>query len=149
MNRLSALCSVVVLVSVVGCVERTATELRPAISPMTNLPVDICTEASLTPLAASVRNLGDDDIVIASVAFVADASQPDGLASFGEPVLDKTTLLGDEEAFIQFDYGSPGGVPQKATLVINSDAEVNPVLEIPVETSAVTDEQRVLANCAP
>lgn len=130
-----------------GCVERVPSELRPAISPMENLPVDICTEAALNPLPASVRNIGDDELTIASVAFAADPDQPDGLASFDAPSLDKTSLLAEEEAFIQFTYRSPGGVSQQAILVVTSDAAVNPTLEIPVSTSPITEDQRALINC--
>jgi hypothetical protein len=131
----------------VGCVERVPGELVPAISPLTGLPVDLCSEAAAAPVPLQLTNVGDDEVTIDSVAFVEAPAQPAGLASFDEPNIDTTTLLADEVAFVQFTYRSPGGVAQQAILRVTSNAEANPVLDIPAFTDDFTPEQKALANC--
>lgn len=150
MNRLSSslsLLSVVVGGVLVGCVERVPSELVPAITPLVGLPVNLCTEAATSPLPVQITNVGDAEVTVDGVAFVAHPDAPDGLAAFDEPVIDKTRLLADEVAFVQFTYRSPGGEAQQAILRITSDAEVNPTLDIPATTDDFTPEQKALANC--
>lgn len=122
------------VLGVVGCGERVPSELRPGFEELIDLPFNICTEEGNSSVNLLLRNVGDDEVIIASVAFSADDTQPDGVTSFNAPVVDDTTLLADGEAFVQFTYRVPGGLSQRARLVINSDAEVNPTLEVPVVT---------------
>ena len=123
----------VVLVAA-GCGERVPSELRPGFEELIDLPFNICTEEGDGSVNLLLRNIGDDEVTIASVAFTADSTQPDGVTNFNVPIVDDTTLLADGEAFVQFTYRVPGGLAQRAILAIQSDAEVNPTLEIPVVT---------------
>ena len=145
MNRVAW--SLPVLLVGVGCVERVPGELVPAISPLIGLPVDLCSEAAAAPVPLQLTNVGDDEVTIDGVAFVEAPAQPAGLASFGEPRIDTTTLLADGVAFVQFTYRSPGGVAQQAILRVTSNAEANPVLDIPAVTDDFTPEQKALASC--
>jgi hypothetical protein len=126
----------------VGCVERTPSELRPGFDALIDLAFNICTEEGTGPVQLLLRNIGDDEVTIASVAFVADPDQPDAVTSFDEPTVDNTSLLAEAEAFVQFTYRVPGGLAQKATLVISSDAEVNPELSIPVVTQELVVDNK-------
>lgn len=145
MNRL--LSSLPLLFAIVGCVERVPSELVPVITPLVGLPVNLCTEAAPGPLPVQITNVGDDEVTVDGVAFVAHPDAPNGLAAFDEPTIDTTTLLADEVAFVQFTYRSPGGVAQQAILRITSNAEVNPTLDITATTDDFTPEQKALANC--
>jgi hypothetical protein len=138
---------VVVACALGGCAQRVPSELVPAITPLIELPVNLCTEAAPRPLPVQITNIGDADVTIASVTFVAQPDQSDDLASFDTPTLDDDRVLADEVAFIQFTYRSPGGVAQQAILRVLSDADVNPTLDIPVTSDDFTPEQRARAGC--
>lgn len=138
---------VIGVVALSGCAQRVPSELVPAITPLVGLPVSLCTESAPNALPVQITNVGDDDVSIAEVSFVAHPDQPSGLASFDSPTLDRDRVLADEVAFIQFMYRSPGGVAQQAILRVLSDADVNPVLDIQATTDDFTPEQRALANC--
>ncbi len=125
-----------------ACNERVPSELRPGFDEMIGLPFNICTEEGNGPATLLIRNIGDDDVTIESVAFEADPDQPDALSSFDEPVVDTETLLADTEAFVRFTYRVPGGLAQRAVLVIKSDAAENPSLEVPVETQELVVENK-------
>ncbi len=125
-----------------ACNERVPSELRPGFDEMIGLPFNICTEASVNPATLLIRNVGDDDVNIDSVAFKADPEQEAALSSFDEPVVDSDTLLADTEAFVRFSYRVPGGLAQRAILVISSNAAVNPELEVPVVTQELVVENK-------
>lgn len=134
----------------VGCVERTPSELRPGFDELLGLEFNICTEEGEAPVNLLLRNIGDDEVTIASVAFVANPDQPDALSSFDAPTVDNTSLLAEAEAFVQFTYRVPGGLAQRATLVISSNAEVNPELSIPVTTQElVVDNKEEICGTTP
>ncbi len=117
-----------------GCAERVPSELRPGFDSLIGLPFDICTEEGQGAGSLLVRNIGDDTVKIDSVVFEAAVGQEGELSSFDAPEIDVESLLADDEALIQFFYRVPGGVEQNAVLVINSDAEKNPVLRVDVAT---------------
>ena len=125
-----------------ACNERFPSELRPGFDEMIGLPFNICTEEGNAPATLLLRNIGDDDVTIESVAFEADPEQPDAVSSFDEPVVDTDTLIADTEAFVRFGYRVPGGLAQRAILVISSDAAVNPTLEVPVETQELVVDNK-------
>jgi hypothetical protein len=140
MKKFAALSILAVPALLMACGERVPSELRPGFDEMTNLPFNLCTEEGQGPASLLLRNIGDDEVTISGVAFVAVTGKEAELLSFDEPTLDVDSLLADETAFVQFDYRVPGGLAQHATLVITSDAAVNPKLEVPVTTLELVPE---------
>jgi len=136
----------VMMVTMAACVSacepRVPSELRPTFDEMINLPFNLCTEEGTGPATLQVRNIGDAELAIASVAFTASPDDADALTSFDAPEVDSTTLLADDEAFIQFTYRVPGGLTQRAVLVIESNAEVKPTLSVPVSTQELVVDNR-------
>ncbi len=143
MKRLVSLVSLALLFA--ACTPSTPTELVPTFDSLIGLPGlmpsdgcttdDCCLEAGwcLDVETLSLRNVGDGTITISSVAFTSD-SDP----AFKDLESSAMTLGPDEQANLRFRYTSPNGAAQQATLVIESDAAVNPTLEVPVETAAYT-----------
>ncbi len=127
--------------ALVGCGDPpTPSELRPGFTSIIGLPFDLCTGKGTVQGTLLLRNIGDTLVTIDSVAFEAAAGQESELSSFDAPVLDRKELLADDEAFVVFDYRVPGGVEQNATLVITSDADVKPRLEVPVATQELVPD---------
>ncbi|MCC7071942.1 MAG: hypothetical protein IT383_11505 [Deltaproteobacteria bacterium] len=91
-----------------------------------------------TPQAAtvfSVRNVGEKVVNISSVSFTGTDA-----AAFTDAEADLTELYLDNVASVRFNYLTADILaPLSATMVIASDAEVNPSLEIPVSTVAFDD----------
>ncbi len=114
-----------------GC-DRVPSELRPGFTSIIGLPFNFCTDLGSGPATLLIRNVGDNDVTIDRAEFRGAS-----VSAFDAPELDKTVLLSEEEGFVQFTYRVPGGVKQEASLVIVSDAEVNPELVVPVETQEI------------
>lgn len=83
----------------------------------------------------SVRNVGDKVVNISGVSFTGTDA-----AAFTEAEANLTELYLDNVSSVRFTYlTSDIFTPLSATLVIASDAEVNPSLEVPVSTVAFDD----------
>lgn len=124
-----------------GCTPSEPTELVPTFTSLTGLPglppsdgcadEDCCLSAGwcLDVETLAVRNVGDGTVTIASVSFASD-SDP----AFKDLEISDTELGPDEQASLRFRYTSPNGAAVSATIVVESDAAVNPTLEVGVET---------------
>lgn len=143
MKRLLAFAPLLLLA--IGCGPHTPTELVPTFTSLTGLPglppsdgcsgEDCCLEAGwcLDVETLTLRNVGSSTVTIESVAFKG-GSDP----AFKELQLSAMELGPDEQANVRFRYTTPTGAAQSGTIVITSDAEVNPTLEIGVETLPYT-----------
>ncbi len=147
-RRFRALTLLSVFVAVGACqCDRLPGELRPLVSELPFAPsFDACTAnvdctqgscdfstgfctaaTSQTNRQFSVRNVGDDTVTIKSASCVgADASV------FTAIDFDKPSLLADEQAQFSITYIAADGAAKASTLVIESDAAVNPKLKVPV-----------------
>ena len=145
-----------------ACTETTPSELRPLIEAMVLLPslaecsiatqdtdcgagnpcnrvvgaIRVCQDP--TPQASqnfSVRNLGDKPVAIESVTFTGTDA-----AAFTEAQTDIAELFKDDVAAVRFVYFTADiFAALSATMVITSDAEANPSLEVPVSTVPFDD----------
>ncbi len=86
----------------------------------------------------SVRNVGSRTVTIDSVSFEDTGDAPGGAAAFSRLEAEPRELDPGEQTSVRFRYTTPGGEAQAATLVILSDADVNPRLEISATTLAYT-----------
>ncbi len=83
----------------------------------------------------SVRNVGDKVVNISGVSFTGTDA-----AAFTEAEASVTELYLDNVSSVRFRYFTADIMaPLSATMVIASDAEVNPSLEVPVSTLAFDD----------
>lgn len=143
MKRLLPFGSLVLLA--LGCSPSAPTELVPTFTSLTGLPglpptdgctgADCCIDAGwcLDVETLMVRNVGSGTVTISEVSFQSD-SDP----AFKDLEISTTTLAPDEQASLRFRYSTPTGAAITGTIVIASDAAVNPTLEIGVETLAYT-----------
>jgi|GEM_PF-2449630 len=128
-----ALAIAVMAVPFAGCEEAVPTELEPFFTPILDLPG--LPDGETGTFEMTISNTGSTDVNVDSVAIAEDPDAPGQDGSFGAE-LDSTTILADDEGNLRVTYETPGGEAQAAIIVITSDAEVNPTLEIPVNALA-------------
>lgn len=146
MKRLLPLGSLLLLT--LGCGPTTPTELVPTFTSLTGLPGlppsdncgtdDCCLAAGwcLDVETLAIRNIGSTTVTIDSIAFSGDSAP-----SFKDLVISSNELGPEEQANVRFRYSTPTGAAITGTIVIQSNAEVNPTLEIDVETLAYTPRE--------
>lgn len=134
----------------VACAPSDPTELVPTFDSLVGLPGlapesactgdDCCLAAGwcLDVETLSVRNVGSRTVTISSAELAAHDDDPDGVDAFSDLVISALEVAPNEQASLRFRYTTPGGDAQKAKIVIVSDAEVNPTLEVVVQTDAYT-----------
>jgi hypothetical protein len=135
----------------VGCEETVPSQLRPLFDtvllpglpdPQCGEPVlDCCfEEGTCEDVSFTVRNLGSAPVRVSGVSFEAVDGLEGDLDAFSDLVIDTPQIVQDDVAVIQFRYLTPGGLGRAAVIVVESDAEENPRLEVPVEATDFVPE---------
>ena len=131
-----------------ACPERTPSELRPLFDSLENLPgLPPETDCGADPNCCleegwcrdvetlTIRNVGDRDVHVAAVRIAELDGHAGEESAFSKATIDlgEGDALGpDEQLIVRFRYTTPDGAGRSAKIVIESDAEVNPTLEIEV-----------------
>jgi hypothetical protein len=115
-----------------GCDPEEPGALRPSVTEVTNLPGYLI-QPDDTPFAELIlHNIGGTEVLIEDFTVEENADFPDGHNYFFDVDVGSTQIPSNVSTALRFSYQTPGGIGQQATLVILSDAEDTPKIEIPL-----------------
>jgi len=110
-------------------------ELSPLFTSIEGLPGYLDDADTPDPFEMPVRNIGEATVTVTGIHFEDLDGNAGESANFFDVENDTDTVEQNDQFILRFKWRTPGGVGQSALLVIESDAEVNPRLEVEVHST--------------